>query len=697
MQAESSGTQPPRKPPESRKNRAPPLEPDVVEGDSWQASLPTTPKKKTRPEAALVATQDKVDTQSVAEGTPQPQSFTEKVTEPKLAKKSRRSKQRRLPIDEEDPEVVEYVQEYLRNLSKNFEKLLGLSSEGEGSETSEEGPRRPEWYAKKLNEQVEAVFGVEPRGEGTDNTEDEWVTSQAEEGSEAADIAKKTKRKRKMVEGVDGETDAAGLKKTKRKRTSRNEKGDEEGEDARKPNKTKRKRKAKDEKGDEEGGQDADIPKKPKQKRKTKEEKEAEAMPIAARTPGLNMFIGAHVSCAKGPLNHEVKLYKAKMKLMYLSHKGVHNSVTNCLHIGGNAFAMFLKSQRKWENPPLLDDHKDQFLASCTEHKHDAASHILPHGSYLVNLAQEDPEKHAQSYNAFLDDLHRCEALGIKLYNFHPGWTGPTATRESALTRIASSLNRAHAATSTVTPVLETMAGSGSVIGSIFSDLASVIAQVDNKSRIGVCMDTCHVFAAGYDLRSPSTFMGVMDEFDRIVGLKYLKALHLNDSKAPFGSHRDLHANIGTGFVGLRAFHNVMNEKRFEGLPMVLETPTDRKDPENEGKTIEDKRVWAGEIKMLEDLVGMDTEGEDFKKMEGILSERGKEERDKHWEQYERKLEKEAKAAEKSKGKGKKRGNETGQGKQTTLKWRSSKVDGPEVAKDSSGSELSSIPSDDSS
>lgn len=301
MRAEASGTQPTRESPKSRKDRATPLEPDLVEGESWKASLPSTPKKKTRPEAAVIATHDEVDTQSVAEGTPQPQSSTEKVTELKPAKKSRRSRQRRLPIDEEDPEVVEYVQEYLKNLSKNFEKFLGLSSEEEGSETSEEGPRLPDWYAKKLNETVEAVFGVEPRGKGTDSSEGEWVTSQAEEGSEAAGIAKKTKRKRKMVEGADGEQDAARLKKIKRKRTSKTEKGGEVGEGTVTPNKSKRKRKAKDQRGDEEGNQDADIPKKPKQKRKTKEEKVAEAMPIAARTPGLNMFIGAHVSSAKGP------------------------------------------------------------------------------------------------------------------------------------------------------------------------------------------------------------------------------------------------------------------------------------------------------------------------------------------------------------------------------------------------------------
>ncbi|KAL8829831.1 MAG: hypothetical protein Q9191_001783 [Dirinaria sp. TL-2023a] len=429
--------------------------------------------------------------------------------------------------------------------------------------------------------------------------------------------------------------------------------------------------------GDEEGDGEGETPKKPIRKRKTKEEKEAEAMPLAARTVGLNMFVGAHVSCAKG----------------------VHNTVTNCLHIGGNAFAMFLKSQRKWENPPLQDEHRDRFRHLCGQHTYDAASHVLPHGSYLVNLAQEDPGKHAQAYDTFLDDLHRCEALGIKLYNFHPGWTGPTATRSSALTRIAASLNRAISATSTVTPVLETMAGSGSVIGSTFSDLASIIEQIKDKSRVGVCIDTCHIFAAGYDLRTPASFSQVMDEFGQTVGFNYLKALHLNDSKAPFGSHRDLHANIGTGFLGLRAFHNVMNEKRFEGLPMVLETPIDQKDPENPSKTIEDKTVWAKEIKMLESLIGMDIESQAFRSVEAELNEVGRLEREKHLEQYERKLEKEAKAAEKAAGKGKKKMNkEAGQGKQTTLTWRSAKVVEGErraVMDESSGSELSSVgPSD---
>ena len=150
-----------------------------------------------------------------------------------------------------------------------------------------------------------------------------------------------------------------------------------------------------------------------------------------------------------------------------------------------------------------------------------------------------------------------------------PGTTN-NAPRPAAIARIASALNRAHASTTTVTPLLETMAGSGNVIGATFNDLASIISLVEDKSRIGVCLDTCHVFAAGYDLRTPASFSSVMKDLDETVGMKYVKALHLNDSKAPFGSRRDLHANIGTGFLGLRAFWNVMNEKRFEGLPMVL-------------------------------------------------------------------------------------------------------------------------------
>jgi len=316
---------------------------------------------------------------------------------------------------------------------------------------------------------------------------------------------------------------------------------------------------------------------------------------------------------------------------------GVQNAINNALHIGGNSFALFLKSQRKWSSPPLVPEARDQFKAFCEEHKYDAAKHVLPHGSYLVNLAQADPEKADQAYTCFLDDLHRCEALGIKLYNFHPGNTG-TNPRPEAIARIAAQLNKAHKATKNVVTVLENMAGSGNVIGSTWEDLRDIIALVDDKSRVGVCIDTCHSFAAGHDLRSPEAFKKTMDSFASIVGMPYLKALHLNDSKAPFSSHRDLHANIGTGFLGLRAFHNVVNFGPFQDLPMVLETPIDKKGPD--GKSVEDKSVWATEIKLLEGLIGVDPESEDFKKEEKRLQDLGAEERKKFQGQVDKKQQK---------------------------------------------------------
>ena len=361
--------------------------------------------------------------------------------------------------------------------------------------------------------------------------------------------------------------------------------------------------------------------KKPAPKPRRNKAREEMTMPLASRTQGLRMMIGAHVSCAKG----------------------VHNSVNNALHIGGNAFAMFLKSQRKWDNPPLQDEHREMFLQRCHENGF-SGSHVLPHGSYLVNLAQADPDKALQAYNAFVDDLKRCDALGIKLYNFHPGSTG-TSPRPSAIGRIAAAINRAHAATTSVVTVLESMAGSGNVIGSTFDDLRDIIAVVADKSRVGVCLDTCHVFAAGYDLRSLSDFQKTMELFERIVGFKYLRALHLNDSKAPLASHRDLHQNIGVGFLGLRAFHNIMNDVRFENIPLILETPIDSKD-EN-GKESEDRGIWAREIKLLESLAGMDSNSEEFKALETELSAKGESERMKFQETFDKKMKKQERKADK--------------------------------------------------
>ncbi|KAI9833075.1 MAG: hypothetical protein M1826_000442 [Phylliscum demangeonii] len=342
-----------------------------------------------------------------------------------------------------------------------------------------------------------------------------------------------------------------------------------------------------------------------KRRRRTKAEIEAESMPLAPRTLGLRMLVGAHVSAAQG----------------------IQNSVTNSVQIGGNAFALFLKSQRKWKNAELNLEHVSLFKANCNEHKYDAGRHILPHGSYLVNLAQKDPDKATQAYDCFVDDLMRCDELGIGLYNFHPGSTGPHP-RGEAIGRIAAALNHAHKITSKVTTLLETMTGRDKTIGTNFEDLRDVIAQVEDKAR-----------TAGYDLRSLSTFNRVMEQFDQIIGLQYLKALHLNDSKAPFVSYRDLHQNIGLGFLGLRAFHNVMNDPRLEGLPLVLETPIDR-----DGK--EDKRIWADEIKLLESLIGMDPESEGFRAKEQELADQGADERTKYQAAFDKREEKERRAAE---------------------------------------------------
>ncbi len=379
-------------------------------------------------------------------------------------------------------------------------------------------------------------------------------------------------------------------------------------------------------------------PKKPAaKKRKTASKKDEDAMPLAARTAIASlkraMYIGAHVSGAGG----------------------VQNAIQNASHIGANAFALFLKSQRKWASPPLADDTKTQFHALLNQHSYESRKHILPHGSYLVNLAQADHAKATQAYDNFIDDLKRCEALGIALYNFHPGSTGGAPMAE-ACARIAAQLNRAHKATASVVTLLENMCGSGNVVGSRFEELRDIIALVDDKSRVGVCIDTCHAFAAGYDLRTPEAFTKTMAEFDSVVGIKYLRAFHLNDSKAPFGSHRDLHANIGTGCLGLRAFHSIMNHEPLQGLPMVLETPIEEKGPD--GKMVENKQVWADEIKLLESLIGMDAESAEFTAKAEELQAKGASERQKIQDQVDKKAEKDSKKGTKGKGKGRKKKNE---------------------------------------
>lgn len=385
----------------------------------------------------------------------------------------------------------------------------------------------------------------------------------------------------------------------------------------------KPKRKAVKKAAKEDSDEDGEEKKKVSRKRKTKEEREAEEMPLAARTIGHKLFIGAHVSSAGG----------------------VQNTIANSVNIGANAFALFLKSQRKWLNPPLLESQCSSFHENCKTHSYDQTKYVVPHGSYLVNMAHTDAARTEQAYASYLDDLQRCERLGIQLYNIHPGNT-VSNDRAGAIAHLAKSINRAHGETRSVITLLENMAAGGNVLGSTFEDLRDIIALVDNKDRIGVCFDTCHAFAGGYDLRTPEAFKETFEEFKNIVGFHYLRAVHINDSKAPFDSRRDLHANIGTGFLGLRAFHTLVNDERFEGLPLILETPATVMDANGEvvkdekGKEKTDKGIEAGEIKMLESLVGMDVESEEFREMEARLQKKGEPERRKFAEQLDRKKEK---------------------------------------------------------
>ncbi|KAK9255450.1 xylose isomerase-like protein [Lipomyces tetrasporus] len=335
---------------------------------------------------------------------------------------------------------------------------------------------------------------------------------------------------------------------------------------------------------------------KPEQTVKADEERESKGGADAdmfPRVEGLKMFIGAHVSGAKG----------------------VHNAITNSYKIGGNAFALFVKQQRRWTSPPLKSEEIDQFGELLKEYKYDARKHLLPHGSYLINLANLDDEKNHQAYSAFLDELQRCEHLGIGHYNFHPGSTLGLNKRD-ALTRLAANINAAIKATKFVKIVLENMAGKGNLIGSSFQDLADVIALVDDKSRVGVCIDTCHTFAAGYDIRTQELYDQMWSDFDKVIGLKYLSAIHLNDSKAPLGSNRDLHQNIGLGFLGLESFRILMNTKHVEGLPMILETPNHN-----------DDTVWGREIKLLEWLIGRSKDDPEFVAKRDELWQKGASER----------------------------------------------------------------------
>lgn len=274
---------------------------------------------------------------------------------------------------------------------------------------------------------------------------------------------------------------------------------------------------------------------------------------------------------------------------------GAHLSVARGLHsiqqqmnlLKSETCAIFLKNQRRFESPELSEEEVAKFRDTVKR-----PALILPHGSYLINLA--NPETVEKNMACLLDDLKRCHRLGIRLYNIHPGSNTKKLSLTEAIELVARNINQAHAKIPDVVICIEIMAGQGNVVGKTFEELSMIIQAVADKDRIGITLDTCHMFAGGYDIRTAAGFESVMKSFDAKVGLGYLKGVHLNDSKFDLGTCRDQHECIGKGKIGLEAFRYVMNSSYFEDVPMILETPCPDK--------------YAEEIELLRSLVTSGTE-----------------------------------------------------------------------------------------
>lgn len=263
---------------------------------------------------------------------------------------------------------------------------------------------------------------------------------------------------------------------------------------------------------------------------------------------------------------------------------GVFNAPINAKALGATAFGMFVKNQRQWKAAPYTTEVIDKFREQMQEKGYEG-SKVLPHAGYLINLANPDDEAHAKSMGSLLDELKRCMVLGLDKLNMHPGSHLRLLTPDAACDRVADSINQALAETEGVTIVIENTAGSGGNLGANFEEIVRIIAGVDDKSRIGVCLDTMHSFAAGYDLRTRDGFLQTMDHFDKTVGMSYLRGMHLNDSMVEFNARKDRHHSLGAGLLGLEPFKCIMKDERFKNMPLVLETP--------------DESLWAQEIELL--------------------------------------------------------------------------------------------------
>ena len=271
-------------------------------------------------------------------------------------------------------------------------------------------------------------------------------------------------------------------------------------------------------------------------------------------------YIGAHVSASGG----------------------VENAPLNAMEIGANAFALFTKNQRQWVSAPLTAKSIELFKENCRKGGFDPR-YILPHDSYLINLGNPDEEAVQKSRAAFIDEMQRCEQLGLTMLNFHPGSHLNKVSIEKCLDDIAANINLALSKTTGVTAVIENTAGQGSNVGNRFEEIRYIIDRIDDKSRVGVCLDTCHTYSAGYDILH--NYDGVFDEFEKVIGFEYLRGIHLNDTKKPLASRVDRHESVGMGLLDMEFFKRFMTDKRFDDMPIILETP--------------DESRWAEEISLL--------------------------------------------------------------------------------------------------
>ena len=269
---------------------------------------------------------------------------------------------------------------------------------------------------------------------------------------------------------------------------------------------------------------------------------------------------------------------------------GVENAVRNAQNIGATAFALFTKNQRQWLAPTLTEEQITTFRNAMQSAGY-TASQVLPHDSYLINLGHPDEDGLEKSRESFFEEMHRCELLGLDRLNFHPGSHLKRIDDEGSLRRIAESINMALERSKGVTAVLENTAGQGSNLGYKFEHLAYIIERVEDKSRVGVCLDTCHTFAAGYDLRTKEACDRTFAEFDSIIGFGYLRGMHLNDAMRPLGSRIDRHSPLGDGEIGWECFRYIASDPRFDNVPLILETP--------------DESRWAEEIAELKRIANV--------------------------------------------------------------------------------------------